>query len=424
MNNIGYDWFDYDNKLWANAVTVTAASRASYQGAATGTVINQADVVGYWVYIPRFRYQTWTFGWSASNFPRAIHLYFEDCQSDGTSCATGGYSKSTATDVLAGGVGSWFTHPAFTFNNHELNGIWVGKYEMTGTAAAPTSLPDQIPVNTQTIGAMFNGAKNVAAANAGGHGITSASSDTRIFNNDDWGAVAYLSQSLFGVCTNAACTEDGTPATSMTPGNAQKIWNNGTGGCAANYNPGKTGYGNGGKSDTCSNSIGVNGSGAAGTGTYNTNNAYYSDNGQLASSTGNPTGIYDLAGGVWEYTLGVYNSTINTATSGISAFDAKYMNNYPNPPLTNATTDISNGRYNLTSTFTTALGQATFETGGVVGSLAGMWNGDHSYSVLSTEPWSGRGGYSYHASGAGLFSISCSNNARPPLGSRLLISKP
>ncbi|GHU07981.1 hypothetical protein FACS189431_3410 [Alphaproteobacteria bacterium] len=426
-NNIGYDWFDYDNKLWANAVTVTAASRASYQGAAVGTVINQADVVGYWVYIPRFRYQTWTFGWSASNFPRAINVDFERCYGDGTVCTDPAYSKSDVSDVLTGGVGTWVTHPAFTFNGHELNGFWVGKYEMTGTAAAPTSLPDQVPVAKQSIGAMFDGAKSIASANAGGHGITSAYSDTRILNNDNWGAITYLSQSIYGVCTNAACTDSGSPATTMSPANAQKIWMNGTGGCSSPYNAGKTGYGNNGKNDACSNSVGVSGAGAAGSGTYAATNAYYSNNGMLASSANNPTGVYDLAGSLWECTLSVYNNNMATANSGISAFDSKYMNNYPNPPLANNSDDIYNGRLNLTATFTTALGQALFETGGTA-STTGMWHGDYSNSYKTGWEWAVRGGSSDTGVTGGVFANSgdqCVNSySGSYLGGRLLLSKP
>jgi len=410
-----YDWYDYDNKIWANAVTVTAGSRAAYLGNSVGTVVTPSDVLGYWVYIPRFRYQTWTFAWSATNYPKAINIEFENCASDGTICTANGYTKSTAANVWAGGVGTWYTHPAFTHNGHELNGFWSGKYESTGTAAAPTSLPDQTPVNNQTIGNMFNGAKNVSnSGGSGAHGLSTTYSDTRIFNSDYWGAIAYLSQSLYGVCTNSACTENGQAANSMTQNNAnvQKVWNNATAQCSGAYNPGRTGYGSNGRSDSC---IGQ---------TYSSTNIWYTANGRLASTTNNPTGIYDMAGGQWEYVLGVYNNTLNSGTSGISSFDAKYMKNYPNPPLNNNTADIRNGRYNFTSTFSLALGQALFETGGT-SVEAGMWNQDHSNSVNSTCQWQERGGHSSNTTTAGIFASDCYTGVNfLDDGSRLLLSRP
>lgn len=395
-----YDWYDYNKKIWANAVTVTSTSRAAYQSAPAGTPILDADVVGYWVYIPRYRYQTWTTTWNSTNYPRSINIAFEDCHSNGTTCQTSGYAKSTVSDVLSGGVGTWATHPAFTFNGHELNGLWIGKYENTGSTGSPTILPNVTPLTNITINQMFVNAKALSGTDsttiAGGHGLTTTYSNTRITNSTIWGAIAYLSQSLYGVCTNVACTTDGAAATSLNPTTAQKIWNNGTAQCAAPYNSGRTGYGNTGKTDTCLTTIGYENS------SYTTDNAYYGVNGQLASSTNNPTGIYDLAGGAWEYNLDVYNSTILTASSGITAFDAKYMNNYPNPPLTNSDNDLYSGKYNLTDTFTTAFGQALYETGGGT-TTTSAWNSDYSSSVYATYPWSVRGGHSGDGADAGVF---------------------
>ena len=51
------------------------------------------------------------------------------------------------------------------------------------------------------------------------------------------------------------------------------------------------------------------------TGTSYTSYVWYSENGANASTTGNPTGIYDMSGGCWEYTAGVIpsgHSSINT----------------------------------------------------------------------------------------------------------------
>ena len=50
-------WYDYTNKQWANAVTITkeALDAKKYQN--PDTTINNNDVLGYWVYIPRYAYE-------------------------------------------------------------------------------------------------------------------------------------------------------------------------------------------------------------------------------------------------------------------------------------------------------------------------------------------------------------------------------
>jgi hypothetical protein len=402
-----FNWYDYDSKIWANSVTVSA-NRATYQAAAPGTVINPADVVGYWVYIPRFRYQTWTYQWRGDNFPHAINIEFENCASDSTGvCTNPSYTKQTVDMLSTTSPGGWLTHPAFTFNGKELNGIWVGKHPFTGTTSAPTMLPDQNPIVSQTIGSLQTTAQSMVGMAS--HGLTSANSDVRIFNNAHWGAVAYLSQSLYGICTNLNCTTDGLPATALSPANGQKVHNNGVGNSATTR---FTGYGGGGNPDA--NNI-----------ARTSDNLWFTTNGMLASSNGNPTGVYDLAGCVWEYNLTVLDSaTLNSATSGISAFDPKYMIAYTRPPLTGTNTDLFNGLYNFTSTFKLAIGHSLFETGGGT-TTSSMWNGDSSFALASTAPWSSRGGGSGYGATAGVFAtVNITGIAHANGGARPLMTMP
>ena len=49
-------WYDYDNKMWANAVTVTSANRDTYLNAEAGTTIPMDDINTMWVWIPRYTY--------------------------------------------------------------------------------------------------------------------------------------------------------------------------------------------------------------------------------------------------------------------------------------------------------------------------------------------------------------------------------
>ena len=81
-------WYNYSEKKWANAVLVRewkgsesgSKSRYEYLEAPYGTVINEFDILAYFVWIPRFRYQLFN-----SNIPISINIVFESVGTD-TSC--------------------------------------------------------------------------------------------------------------------------------------------------------------------------------------------------------------------------------------------------------------------------------------------------------------------------------------------------
>ena len=121
-------------------------------------------------------------------------------------------------------------------------------------------------------------------------GFVSSEVDTHMSKNNEWGAVAYLTQSIYGRCSGSnACVEVGI--------------NN--------------------------NSAYTTGIGAA-PGTSSTSsvtNTYDTVLGMSASTTGNIYGIYDMSGGALEYVMGIYNKTINSSSFS-SLPNEKYYNNY------------------------------------------------------------------------------------------------
>jgi type IV pilus assembly protein PilA len=123
-------WYGYNNQKWANAVTVTSTNRSTYQSAAAGTTIAMSDINTMFVWIPRFKYMI-PLGTGA----REIKIQFETK-----------YAPKSTGDA----INSYYTHTAFTFNGTELGGIWVGKFETTGTITAPTILPDTTSIRSQT----------------------------------------------------------------------------------------------------------------------------------------------------------------------------------------------------------------------------------------------------------------------------------
>ena len=50
------NWYNYDEGKWANAVTVSSATRDVYKNADVGTEISMDDIETMWVWIPRYSY--------------------------------------------------------------------------------------------------------------------------------------------------------------------------------------------------------------------------------------------------------------------------------------------------------------------------------------------------------------------------------
>ena len=374
------DWYNYDEQKWANAVLVTKSSRSTYLNT-SGVTVSEDDILGYFVWIPRYKYKIWTTTASSSGSEQEIEIVFESKDTE--------KSEGTAVD-------EYYTHPAFTFGNSELDGFWIGKFETTGTDTQPTVKPNLQSLRNQNISTQFATALNFAGGTQSGSTITfsgnstyglTSSFDSHMLNNNEWGAVAYLSRSKYGA-------------------NREVYVNNSSG-----YYTGRSGGNVGGSTP-------INGTYTDQTSTtqYNTYGFYtwdgylldYGANTQsstrelnkVASTTGNIYGVYDMVGGAWEYIMGNFNST--AGNSGFSTFpNDKYINLYSSSIFTG-----TNSTNNSLCTLATCGGQALYETKG--------WYHDSSYFVISNTPWFRRGG-SYNAGrGAGIFnsnSYSGTNNA-------------
>ena len=105
--NTSGTWYDYDNKKWANAVVVKTDARSKYTITSAGTAITESDILGYFVWVPRYRYKLFNAA-NGTVSPQSISIEFERV----------GTSKSTGSTN-----GTWLTHPAFTFGSTEVAGI-------------------------------------------------------------------------------------------------------------------------------------------------------------------------------------------------------------------------------------------------------------------------------------------------------------
>ena len=307
-----YKWYDYDNKMWANAVTVTETNRDTYLKASAGTEIPMDDINTMWVWIPRY-----TYTYLKTNTPEEIKIKFENgAESSGTIKCTdnvsgSGTTSQTCTDTTNGSLKagtSTYTHPAFTFGDTELTGLWVGKFESSATEVLKTASNDESTVvikpNVQSLrykalSRQFRDARQMEKAN-NVYGFPQSSSttfnwngeltgdtnniDTHMMKNTEWGAVTYLYHSKYGRCASGTCEE-------LTINNCS-TYTTGIGG------------------DTVSAS--------ASTTTCTTDkNKYNGESGVKASTTGNVYGIYDMSGGSNEYVMGnMVDSSNQFQTSG------------------------------------------------------------------------------------------------------------
>ena len=277
-NNTDNNWYNYKNKMWANAVMVTSDKRDTYMNANNNTVIPEDDILAYYVWIPRYRYKLFNVDFTSGTSPQVIDVEFvygTSRQNDETTCQVSDTGEETCQNKANG---NWYTHPAFTLinasgNKTELKGIWVGKFETTGSTTTPTVKPGVQSLTSITIANMYNTGKLFRSIDyITSNGINQ--SDSHMMKNIEWGAVAYLKQSNYGL-----------GITDITINNNSSYY---TGG---------------------------------GSGT-----SYKTNTGQ--STTGNITGVYDMSGGAYEYVMGNYNKQAGSSELTVSGIPAEHIDIY------------------------------------------------------------------------------------------------
>ena len=270
-------WYSYESSgeykgMWANAVTVKDTNRQTYLNATPGTTISMNDITTMWVWIPRFNAVTpnnYNGGTKAK--PNAIDVT---------------YAKQNEPAI-----------DAFTFGNKELSGFWYGKFETGHATLASNTTKNNlgctneicnnangIIIKPNVTSLQYNNLSNFFFASrsmeqtGNSFGFISSEVDTHMSKNNEWGAVAYLTQSIYGRCTDST-----TCAAVGINNNKNTI----------------TGYG-----------------APAGSNDSATNGAYNTTLGKDASTTGTIYGIYDMAGGSYEFVMGIFADTNGKPRSG------------------------------------------------------------------------------------------------------------
>ena len=366
------NWYDYTagvNK-WANIKTTGGGNDC------------------YWVWIPRYAYRI-----NSGNYHTSTAGTIDIKFLSGTTNTP--IDGSSITIANASGSGNWNVAPAFTNAGNggfgELTGIWVAKFDASsnmvgvepgfgGTPLGGTSYLSGLgggPYTNQQVRAIPNvtmwrgisindiftvcrSMTNSGSSLAGTTGI-----DSHLIKNTEWGAAAYLSMSIYG--------------------KNSRVWNN------PYYSSNDT---------FCATITGLAGATVTSSQTNTTNLYEYNTSvGINASTSSNVYGIYDMAGGSWEYVAAyVNNGDSNLTTNCLSLINAaaKYKDVYAV-----GSTDVDVNNYTAASG---KYGDAVYETS-ASGNADVAWDNTNAYMPSWSEPVFIRGGRAYSNMYVGLFSF-------------------
>ena len=354
-----------DGKYYAkNAVNVDTTNK---ELAKEGQEVEKADLGSMYVWIPRYAYEIES-GYHTNQAGKINISFLEGTKLYNTGekiCYTS--QKEIGTDVLtnASGEGNWNEHPAFTYGEDIIEGIWVAKFEASSSSPSNSygggnvtnlkvkSLPGITSWRYISIGNSYTNCANMNnTSNASFYGISDDDNeiDPHLLKNSEWGAIAYLTQSSYGRNQNE-----------ITINNDSEYIT-----------------GSAGSSTNASSNVG-------------TTNDYTDSKGVLASTTGNQTGIYDMSGGTWEFIAGYINNGNNRlTTNGQALLDApeEHKNVYDaydsNGELITSGTDNRANNYDKGMKY--IFGDAIYETSSTYSGYK-SWHGDYSYCPYSSTPF-------------------------------------
>jgi|GEM_PF-5657347 len=331
------DWFDYSQQKWANIMLADGLS----VDPTTNEILSMGSM---FVWVPRYAYQITYFddyatqraGYDTNSKEglRGFSNRYGLVGTDGVTQTSNSFRAFGQMQVVfLNGTGdartentiNYRVHPAFTFGDTELQGIWFAKFDASRTDATVSSMGSVNQISSKpnaqawrfvTINDAFNLSRSMAnTSNA--YELEFIQADTHMMKNVEYGAAVYLSESKYGR-------------------NGYQIWKNPD----ASFITGRAG-------DTT-----VPAGFVAGT------HEYYTVNGRKASGTGNPTGIYDLSGCLLMHTAAYVDNNhpaLNQFAQSLLDAPEKYKDVYPISPG-----DVSVQNFQLLEN--TRFGDVLFET--------------------------------------------------------------
>lgn len=378
------DWYDYESKKWANAQTQDGSM---------------------WVWIPRYAYKI---NKSSQTCDIVFLIGTTDNYYDGEGKIQTAKRQENENEKIDTTTG-YTVHPAFTDESSigyanggwdkELSGIWVAKFEAgyatsngNGSTTAikyPTFQGLAYSMNYINHNDAFSISR--ALTESGNiYGLSSSSTDSHLMKNSEWGAVAYLAQSEYGLNgTNIYINNVNLHSST----GAQSVY--AITGCAAAT----------ADADQVVTEMDTTTKRPKATNVYTWTQA----SGTKASTTGTIYGIYDMSGGTWERTAAIVNNG-NLTTFGkslmnslINGKSSKYVTVYPYDSSVDTTGENSDTASEKNYAKNTRIyGDGIRETS-TTGTGKTSWYTDHSCFPAVGSPFFLRGGALWDGEDAGLF---------------------
>ena len=375
VTDVSAEWYNYasNKREWANVVLGDATFNSD------GT-LDETRPYTQLVWIPRFAYQITTqYHTGSEDSAGNVNVVFID-ENNQNKDKTTTYTTTYPSATEATGMSGYVVHPAFDYDGKHLTGFWMGKFESSHRGCTKDVATGQATFTgkeVMTVKANVTSWRNITIGDAfttclsmnkigNPYGLHSSDNavDPHMVKNDEWGAVAYLSKSIYGK-------------------NTEEVFIN---------NSSDFITGNAGATADASSASGIT-------------NAYSTANGMKASTTGTIYGIYDMSGGNWERVAAyVNNGHGNLAKYGSSLVNgaSKYKNVYT--ATNTGGNDSQEGNYNNADprTATGHYGDAVYETSGTY-TGQGSWYKDYSDFPVAEWPFFYRGGGCSNTSDAGVF---------------------
>ena len=417
------EWYSYttEDKKWANVMLCDGTYDES---TAIGTEVEEEDLGSMFVWIPRYAYKI-TEGYHSSSgkldvkFVAGAGYAYSDAEGNITQVKKGN-EEGVITDT---GYTDYVVHPAFTDGNkygydngewkQEIEGIWVAKFD-AGFATTDGDVKQKVSNSTTANNLyypIFKGRKfgynyvtasqcydlSLSLDDSGNpYGLNSLS-NSHLMKSSEWGATAYLSISQYGYSDGTSSKEKAKnnvriSSTVQNPNNTSWAITAITGYSATGGKSPENSISYSSTSDLDDVVTGTNSQTS-----YAWNNCDNGDegNGTKSSTTGNIYGVYDMGGGLAEYTAAYVNSgstNLSYGKSFVTGVSDHLSTAYPYNPSSSSTDykDFNSG-YNGTG-WNEIFGDAIWETSAGTGTGKAWFGQTLEEDGPGEEPFFPRGG--------------------------------
>ena len=311
------EWQDLSKNLYANVMLSDGKYK---EGVTVGTVVEEADLGSMFVWIPRFAYKV-TSGYKGGTGEIDVKFLVGTSNYSLDKVDIVEYTKESTNNYSIFPNG-YVVHPAFRDGSkkgfssgewdEEANGFWIAKFEaaVPQDVNAPKSKIDNMyyPVYKAKLGSynytsVIDSYRLCKAMVDVGNPYGLKTSSPHLVKNSEWGAVAYLSTSKYGkngieVFLNNVTYSLAKDISSILAVNGRQVYAvTGFSADTPQSNENKI------KKEIHNESV---------SGSIGTSYAWNTTVGRNASTSGNITGVYDMSGGLVEYTSSYVAAISNT----------------------------------------------------------------------------------------------------------------